>query len=137
MPQLTEKVYFDVWIHELSRWVSVDFKAYCFDMNGRIIKLFSSKVLCLAIGRKKDTVLRWERVGNLPQTLFTVDGADRGPHTQKRWYSEAQIRMVQEHMWNFLGKDPRASKNQHYLSKRAEFFDAVRRDWAKELDDAR
>lgn len=129
--QLTKKVTIDVYVKELGVWTSQDFTAKVFELRpGRFTRLLPIGVLSRALCRTSQTITMWEQQGKIPQPAFVIEGFRS---KTRRWYSEAQIRMMQHHQREVLGDNPTSCVNQRYNLD--EFFSRVRRDWLLELND--
>lgn len=73
-------------------FVTVRRRGTLYDLGGEVVELFTVKVLAEALDRSRDTILEWERRGDLPRPLFHVERRRRfledGPW---RVYSSVQV----------------------------------------------
>lgn len=99
------------------------------NVDGVIIELFPSSVLCAMLHRQLKTLYGWERDFNFPRALWKV----RDDAITNRWYSKKQligIRAAYEHFGCLKGKEHRHKIHQ-FISAVRTFFHII--DMPKEI----
>ena len=81
-----DRLYADYSPTKKPRFVQVTKKGTKFDLGGEIVELFRIKVLADALDRTVLVLKDWERKGQLPRPLYSIEG-----NQCTHWYSAAQI----------------------------------------------
>lgn len=118
-----EAITFKVWVRSANRFVDATYTTgRVFDVGGVRVVVFPISVMAEAVGRDRETLVKWEKEKRWPSTRWKVPDK-----RTKRWYSKEQILAAHRIHWKLCGGDYGVSHSRHFNF--FEFFKLVRQCW--------